>query len=297
MATERRRPALWYIRRGTIVQGPFPAGLISRYVVLGRIVMTDELSEDLVTWKPLGELPWLIPDFVRGDGVDPQKLLTARRWEDERTHIERRRERTAMAEERRHLKERRQKAGSRGRPPRTEDAFERMRGERRQRAWALAIASGMLVLVLAFVSLHEPPPAGGGFDCRRPARPAVVWDNCAMEGRALVRVDLSDSHMRNMALSGADLRRSVLKGADLSFTNLSVARLQGADLRGAKLTGASLRGADLEGADLEGADLSYANLYNARIERVRLDGARLDHAVWVDGSLCTPGSLGRCVTR
>ncbi|EAC3569791.1 pentapeptide repeat-containing protein, partial [Listeria monocytogenes] len=56
-------------------------------------------------------------------------------------------------------------------------------------------------------------------------------------------------------LSYADLRRADLSGANLRRSNLRRANLSGANLRGA-----NLRRADLSGANLRGANLSYADL-------------------------------------
>ena len=66
-------------------------------------------------------------------------------------------------------------------------------------------------------------------------------------------------------LSGADLRRADLSGADLSNANLSGADLSGADLSNANLSGADLSGANLRDANLSGADLSNADLRSANL--------------------------------
>jgi uncharacterized protein YjbI with pentapeptide repeats len=297
MSPSRRHPVLWYTRRNAIVQGPFPAGLITRYIVLGRITETDELSQDLVTWKPLAELPELIPDFLHENHAAAQHRLEAtRRWENERTRDDRRRERVEISEERRSIRDRRMKADTdQPRALQQEDFSEWLVRARRHRFLSAAIAAGILIVVVTALVYQGPRPASEGPDCRRPAQPDVNWENCAMEGRTLVRVDLNGARMRNMALSRANLHFSRLSGADLSFTNLSVADLRQANLEAATLTGTSLRGADLSFADLRRADLSYADLQGARLEGVQLQGAQLDNAVWVDGSVCVAGSVGRCL--
>jgi len=68
-----------------------------------------------------------------------------------------------------------------------------------------------------------------------------------------------------------------LRGADLSYADLSGANLRGADLSDADLSGANLRGADLSDADLSGAnlsdaDLSDANLRGAEMQNVKFYG-------------------------
>jgi len=63
--TDKTQQQLWYTRRGEAVQGPFPAGQISRYVILGRIQPTDEVSADGVVWVPLSQMPEMIPELVQ----------------------------------------------------------------------------------------------------------------------------------------------------------------------------------------------------------------------------------------
>lgn len=64
---------------------------------------------------------------------------------------------------------------------------------------------------------------------------------------------------------------------------------------GADLTGANLRGANLRWADLRGADLSGADLGGADLTGTRLSGANLSGAIWVNGTICGPGSNGNCI--
>lgn len=78
---------LWYTRRDREIRGPFPAGLISRYILLGRITKDDELSVDQVSWQRVSEKPELIPDEMKVDLTVPEnqeKLRIARMREDER---------------------------------------------------------------------------------------------------------------------------------------------------------------------------------------------------------------------
>ncbi|WIW09948.1 pentapeptide repeat-containing protein [Listeria monocytogenes] len=84
-----------------------------------------------------------------------------------------------------------------------------------------------------------------------------------LRGANLSYADLSCANLRGANLSYADL--SNLRGANLSYADLSCANLRGANLsyanlRGANLRGANLRGANLSYADLSGANLSYADL-------------------------------------
>lgn len=84
---------LWYTRRDMEIRGPFPAGLVTRYILLGRILETDELSTDQVSWQPVSDIPELIPEELKLDLTKPEnreKLRIARMREDERGAVDRR---------------------------------------------------------------------------------------------------------------------------------------------------------------------------------------------------------------
>ena len=99
-----------------------------------------------------------------------------------------------------------------------------------------------------------------------------------------------DYDLRGADLSYANLSGVNLNNADLKGTNLCVANLNGADLSNTKLNGANLRSTDLRGANLNGADLSGANLIGADLRRVGFNGANLNGAN-LDYS-CYPLSCG-----
>ncbi|EDO0997429.1 hypothetical protein F3275_06450 [Listeria monocytogenes] len=74
------------------------------------------------------------------------------------------------------------------------------------------------------------------------------------------RANLRGANLSYADLSCANLRGANLSYADLNCANLSYADLSCANLRGANLSCANLRGANLSGANLSGANLSYADL-------------------------------------
>src|SRR3569623_396783 len=75
---------VWYVRRGDEVKGPYPSGLITRYVLLGRVRADDEVSMDGATWGLVSDHPDLIPSVMKNPDAAPQRLEAARRWADER---------------------------------------------------------------------------------------------------------------------------------------------------------------------------------------------------------------------
>ena len=84
---------LWYTRREKEIRGPFPAGLITRYILLGRIREDDELSVDQLSWQKVSGAIDLIPEEFKLDLSVPEnqeKLRIARMREDERESVDRR---------------------------------------------------------------------------------------------------------------------------------------------------------------------------------------------------------------
>ena len=76
----------WYTRRDGVMRGPFSAENISRYILLGRIRMDDELSQDCETWVVAGHLDSLLPAELRSQSSwdDYQQLVMAHMKVDER---------------------------------------------------------------------------------------------------------------------------------------------------------------------------------------------------------------------
>ncbi|MGM0412952.1 MAG: pentapeptide repeat-containing protein [Pseudomonadota bacterium] len=278
---------IWYLWRDGVAEGPFPAGQIQRWVLLGRVRQEDSVSPDGEEWGRVDD--WaeeLVPEVLRADLTDPynlQRLEAARRWADERVdeHPE------AYSEERR--------AADDGGRQRMRVLHRRTFGEPGKRgAWRVAVAAAVVAALIGgawWAAPFDQPPEP---DCSAAPAPAVNWSYCDRAGADLQGKDLSGSRLRETQLREADLRGANLVEADLSFAYMAEADLAGADLRGARLFGTDLRGARLNRARLKGANLAYANLRGARLERVDLEGVRLGNAIWVDGRTCAPESVGTC---
>ena len=294
---------LWYTRRDGEVHGPFPAHLIRRYLILGRLTPDDEVGPTPHQWYPLREVPELIPEeLLHADTPEGmERLQQARLREDERL-----RERRAADEDTPpELLERR--AGERRRPESPEALTHRrqwvellalpaqhipviLRGRRR---W-ITLGATLAVTVMLLWLLREPSPETTARDCSAPSAPEVNWNRCEMPVADLRGADLTRASLRETRLSGARLQGARLDEALLEFADLSRANLSDARLREARLRGVSLRGADLSDADLSGADLRHADLRDANPEDAGLEGARLGRALWPDGSRCPPEAVGAC---
>ena len=76
----------WHSRREGVIRGPFTAEDITRYLLLGRIRLDDELSTDKTTWSPANCFSgMLLPEVMNlTSWNDYQKLVEARIQVDER---------------------------------------------------------------------------------------------------------------------------------------------------------------------------------------------------------------------
>lgn len=289
---------LWFLRHRGKVTGPYPLGLIKRYIILNRISDDDELSFDQENWRPFKQFPELAVETLNinpDDSFARQRLLAARRWADERVGNDNGLAKTGDIDRRSpdlakevtiHNKRR---------------AYFKLLKDRKRRLrsiqWLVSVF--ILVMVIAasyYVLTRSKPPADDRelSECHSSPHSAIKWNNCQLEGLVFPHAELAKAEMKNMNLSGAVLNHSRLSGADLSYSIMSFIDLSSSDLTGAILIGANLRGADLTRAKLVNADLSYADLMGADLTEADLSGAKLDHVKWLNGYICKPGSNGEC---
>ncbi|QMU18523.1 pentapeptide repeat-containing protein [Streptomyces pristinaespiralis] len=90
-------------------------------------------------------------------------------------------------------------------------------------------------------------------DLRRTNLRGADLSHARLERARLAGCDLSQADLREINLDNAWLPRANLTGSTLTKATLSGANLRGANLTGAELSGVRLRGTDLRGADLSAA--------------------------------------------
>lgn len=76
----------WYVRRGSQILGPYGVEDLERYILLGRVRLSDQLSPDGYTWVRLSDRPDWLPAAMR-DMDTPEgreRFEAARRDVDER---------------------------------------------------------------------------------------------------------------------------------------------------------------------------------------------------------------------
>lgn len=314
---------LWYTRRGQIIRGPFPSGLISRYLLLGRIVDSDEVSTDQIHWRLVSEHPSLYPSELKSDLTDPgnrQRLEMARMREDERRRDRRDEERHDMGPDGRVYDPNDRRAPEdedilqrRDTRNRVAEAFTSPGMQQQRRLVGGIIIAFLLVMLIAF--LITPEQDEYTFHCLQEPVVGVNWNGCKKNAEDLRQLNLEHSNLANAYfndsimietnLSYSLLEYSQFLRANLSTANLSYAQMKGSVLQSAmlrdvnmyraKMSWSIFRDANMQGAILIEADLSNADLRGALLEDANLSGAVLDHAIWIDGSRCAEGSVGKCI--
>ena len=78
--------SVWYVQKGSRVQGPYSANEVGRYLLLGRVRNTDRVSRDGELWEPVTQVPELIPEELLDLDTDVgfQRFVDARSRQDQR---------------------------------------------------------------------------------------------------------------------------------------------------------------------------------------------------------------------
>ncbi|PCI05887.1 MAG: hypothetical protein COB78_04745 [Hyphomicrobiales bacterium] len=126
--------------------------------------------------------------------------------------------------------------------------------------------------------------------CKDSAQPGVNWIDCRKRNLIMSGSNLQKSNLSGADLSSTDLRKSNFSGANLHKTNLMRATMAGSTATSANFehvqsyrtnfentnfTNASFGKAELQRANFSGADLTGANFSKADLGRANFDGAIL----------------------
>ncbi len=116
----------------------------------------------------------------------------------------------------------------------------------------------------------------------------MIQSSTALEIQA--RYQIGERNFQGLQLRRSDLRGINLSDANLQQADLSYANLRDGNLQGANLSGAYLNEADLTGANLAGANLQGASLIKTYFIKANLQGANLSEA-YLTGAYVTKGNL------
>ena len=284
----------WYLRRQNRVSGPFPLKQLQQSILLGRVGLNDEVSQDKQEWQAIRGVSQLIPEVLSGEQGDPQareRLAAARRWADDR-----RGERRDVADHARLGPGRREPEAHVDIAHRTHR--EAVLGEiknRREKLFGSAVVVIVVLLAGVYAGFYWVPKATPGAQCDAKAAAAVNWNNCQLAGIQQLNTEMQKAQLSGANLQAANLFGSNLQEAHVAYADFSRANLSFVDLQKSNAKGANFSGADLTRANLSHADMSYANFRHAKLTETNLDKTILDHAIWIDGKTCLVKSVGKCV--
>ena len=164
----------------------------------------------------------------------------------------------------------------------------------------------LAVLVISFVIINE---ANAG--CDDAPTDGVDYSNCQFsEGQDLSRAYIPNSNLSFISFIKVTLDKGVMMNSSLangnflesSFikSNLYEANLEGglfekANFSSANLTRVNFKGASLIETNFSNSNLFEADLTGANILNANFEGANLNNVIWVDGSKCNMGSIGKCI--
>lgn len=300
---DRSKQKLWYVRRKEKIQGPFPCGTVRRFVLLGRVELSDQVSLDKKTWKPVSTVPDVVPPEVRKamqDGNLEEVLVVARLREDERTGADRRSEGDSSEKFGRRATDRRQDEDELAKKHRlARKQLRELENKKRKQRPIFALIMAVLLVGAGigggiYIGAPEAIPEP---DCAAQPAPGINWRNCRLIGLHAEGADMSGAIMNNTILRQGYFSGTLFVEVDLMYADLSGSDLSYGAFTGSFMKGVNLQRADLTNADMIGADLSFANFQGAKVGGIRLDNARLDNAIWADGTICRVGSMGKCIQK
>jgi hypothetical protein len=295
---KQNKQKLWFVRRADTIKGPFPGGTLRRFLLLGRVVPSDEVSLDKKSWQGIMDVPEAVPPEIRKAAAEGKlyEVLQASLVEDERRGVERRNK----AED---IKYRDQRKGQRRQQePELVKRHQLAKTQlielykKRTTPYLAFIVVSVLVVVAVSAGLYiGSPDAIPDPDCNAKAAPGVNWRNCRFGAVVSESANLQGAILNSSILRMARLSGSTFSKADMQYADLSGSDLSYSEIADAKMKGINLQNADLTNVDLTNSDLTYANLKDSKLGGAKIDGAKLSKAIWIDGSVCGSGSVGKCI--
>ena len=157
-----------------------------------------------------------------------------------------------------------------------------MNDGRNHQAMRIGLGGGGAQRAKPAVPHREPrPPRSSG--AARPSGP-THWLNEKVANLDLSRRNLAASSSVNSGFERVDLHASRLAGSQMTNTRFFQCDLHQVDFSGARLVNVRFDQSDLRGI----------NFRNVRVVNVQFDGSDLSGALWPDGRICKPGSIGIC---
>jgi uncharacterized protein YjbI with pentapeptide repeats len=290
-----QQTTLWYTRRhGGAIHGPFAESVITNHLLLGRLNADDEVSTDQINWQLI---------YSQSQLQSNHRFLTdeqAKKYLNERDGFDRRYPLDVMEDEsllqRRHTTRRAEENEDDIQSRQLRSLImQKFRQQKQAVFWPLVITFSILTLIFILTIIYAKPFPSPLGNCDAPATSNVNWTNCLKPQLNLQDKILNNALLRNSQLVGSNMMNVTLTNADMAYADLRFTNLSYSHLQDGQLLGANLKNADLSYADLSNANLSYTDLTGANLGGSKLDNARFDNAIWIDGQICAPLSIGQCI--
>lgn len=290
----KHQTTLWYTRRHDgSVHGPFAKAVIINHLLLGRLNADDEVSNDQINWQAIYDETQLQSDHPFLSEEQAKKYLDERDGFDRRLIMEI--EEKSLLQRRKNIRRANEDDSDIQRRRLRSLIMQKFRQRKQPVFWPLVITFSIFTIIFILTIIYAKPlplPLG---NCADPAAPNVNWANCIKPQLDLHDKVLSNAQLRNSQLVGSNMMNTTLNNADMAYIDLRFSNLSYSQLQNSLLIGANLKGVDLSYADLTNADLSYADLTGANLGGSELTNTRFGNAIWVDGQLCAPHSIGQCI--
>ncbi len=277
----------WFIRRKNgPAKGPFPSGQIEQYLLLGRFIISDEVSLDKVEWKKISSIPHLIPEILisaKYDETAQQKLASKKRWADERRGLN-----TVQPDE--------ERRNAKSKEPNRYDILGNAteKSKLSNSYWQILLVI-VIVGTIAFFSFQfMPDNVVSVANCGANPQPKTNWTHCQKVGVRLNKVDMTSALLNSAVLTGAVISNVNFSNANFSYTEMSLSKLNNVNYSNATLIGTIIQNSDLSNVSFVNGDLQYINLTGSRLHNINFSGANLSNAIWVDGRKCAKNSIGKC---
>lgn len=297
-----KKQKLWFIRRSGAIKGPFPSGTLRRFMLLGRVTPSDQVSLDQKSWQGVMDVPEVVPPEIRKAAAEGNlyDVLPVKLGEDERRGTERRNKAEDIKYQNLRKGQRRQDEEDLVRRHQLSKTqlIEQYKNNKRKTPYLGFIVVSVLVLLSVGVGLYLGAPDGvSDPDCSAKAAPGVNWRSCRLDAVSYESVNLQGAILNSAIMRTSKLSGGIFNQADMQYADLSGSDLSYSEISGAKMKGINLQSADLTNVDLTNSDMSYANLQNSKLGGANLEGVIFTKAIWIDGSVCGAGSVGSCIKQ
>ena len=118
--------------------------------------------------------------------------------------------------------------------------------------------------------------------------------NSNLSFASFIQVNFDKSIMMNSILAYGTFSESTFIRANFYESNIQVANFEKSDFTSSNLTRVNFTGATLIEVNFQNSNLIEANFTSSNITNANFEGSNLIGAIWTNGEVCGPDSIGIC---